>query len=396
MNDLRPVALTAVPMKILERFFLGHFQKMVKPYLDPLQFAYQAGRSCEDALLFLLDKLYSHLEGAKFGCSSRVLFFDFSSAFNTIQPHILIQKLIKMDIPANFSLWILDYLTNRTQFVKLDSTTLSLTQFSNTGSPQGTVLAPFFFTVYTSDCRSSCDMCPLIKFADDTILAGLIDRDNDYAFKRQLESFVEYCNKNFLELNVSKTKEMLIDFRKNTVAPDPVLIGGLQVERVPVYKYLGVMIDDKLTWNKQVEHIVKKLHPRLYCLRKLASFQVRPGILKIFYNSAICGVWRYCLTCWGGNVRRKDRAVLNDIIGRAERIMGQELESVDSVYRGLVGRGLDRVWNDIDHPLHNRLSGLKSLRGSGRLRLPSLKTNRYHDSFTPRAIRLFNERDRLP
>ena len=88
--------------------------------------------------------------------------------------------------------------------------------------------------------------------------------------------------------------------------------------------------------------------------------------------------------------------MLNDIIGRAERIMGQELESVDSVYRGLVGRGLDRVWNDIDHPLHNRLSGLKSLRGSGRLRLPSLKTNRYHDSFTPRAIRLFNERDRLP
>ena len=80
MNDLRPVALTAVPMKILERVFLNKFKSCVSPFLDPMQFAYQSGRSCEDALLTLLDKMYSHLERARFGNSVRLLFLDFSSA----------------------------------------------------------------------------------------------------------------------------------------------------------------------------------------------------------------------------------------------------------------------------------------------------------------------------
>ena len=85
MNDLRPVALTAVPMKILERVFLNKFKNCVSPFLDPMQFAYQSGRSCEDAILTLLDKMYSHLERARFGNSVRLFFFDFSSAkFNPI------------------------------------------------------------------------------------------------------------------------------------------------------------------------------------------------------------------------------------------------------------------------------------------------------------------------
>ena len=107
MNDLRPVALTAVPMKLLERLFLNNFKKLVSSFLDPLQFAYQKGRNCEDAILSLLDKLYCHLEGAKRGNSVRLLFFDFSSVFNTIQPHILVRKLIKISI--SFELFSMDF-----------------------------------------------------------------------------------------------------------------------------------------------------------------------------------------------------------------------------------------------------------------------------------------------
>ena len=101
LNDLRPVALTAVPMKLLERLFLNYFKRIVSPFLDPMQFAYQSGRSCEDAILVLLDKIYSHLERAKYRNSVRLLYFDFSSAFNTIQPHVLVTKLINMNIPSN-------------------------------------------------------------------------------------------------------------------------------------------------------------------------------------------------------------------------------------------------------------------------------------------------------
>ena len=80
-NDLRPVALTAVPMKVCERIFLQYFKPYVDPFLDPLQFAYQSGRSCEDAILVFLDKLYSHLERTRHGNSARVMFFYFPSAF---------------------------------------------------------------------------------------------------------------------------------------------------------------------------------------------------------------------------------------------------------------------------------------------------------------------------
>ena len=92
------------------------------------------------------------------------------------------------------------------------------------------------------------------------------------------------------------------------------------------------------------------------------------------------GVLRYCLFCWGWNLKKTDIARLNDIIKRAER--------VDSVYQGLHGRKLCHVCKDAEHPLHDALFDRGSVRG--RLRLPPLNTNRHRDSFIPRAIKLYN------
>lgn len=121
-----------------------------------------------------------------------------------------------MDVPGGFIHWILNYLTNRTQLVKLSHSCLSDVILSNTGAPQGTVLAPFLFTLYTYDARSLEQGCSLIKFADDTAMIGLVNGNSDEAYLRQIQSFVNYCDLNFLQLNVAKTKEMIIDFRRNT------------------------------------------------------------------------------------------------------------------------------------------------------------------------------------
>ena len=100
--------------------------------------------------------------------------------------------------------------------------------FANTGTPQGTVLSPFLFTVYTSDCRSMMEKCPLIKFADDTAMAGLIGKDDESEFRSQVDNFVDYCDRNYIELNVSKTKEMIVDFRRPSKSTTPILIKMLK------------------------------------------------------------------------------------------------------------------------------------------------------------------------
>ena len=102
----------------------------------------------EDAVLYLLHRAHLHLN--KGGGTVRILFLDFSSAFNTIQPLLLQDKLARMQVDPHLVTWVTDYLTGRPQYVRLKDIT-SDTVVSNTGAPQGTVLAPLLFTLYTAD-----------------------------------------------------------------------------------------------------------------------------------------------------------------------------------------------------------------------------------------------------
>ena len=153
MNDLRPIALTSLPMKCLEKLILKRILPECQSHLDPFQFAYKAKRSVEDAILYFTNNIYSHLDIPK--SYVRSLFIDFSSAFNTIQPHILIPKLLHMGVNRTATQWILNFLTKRPQFVFLkinDCCFSSSVITTDTGAPQGTVLAPILFSIYTNDC----------------------------------------------------------------------------------------------------------------------------------------------------------------------------------------------------------------------------------------------------
>ena len=106
-------------------------------------------------------------------------------------------------------------------------------------SPLYEHLIYFLFALYTADCRSTDESCPLVKFAaDDTEPVGKISNDEDTIYHKQTENSVNWGDKNYLYLNVSNAKEMCIDFRKNQRCPKPVYIKG---EAVDTYKYLGVV-----------------------------------------------------------------------------------------------------------------------------------------------------------
>ena len=98
-----------------------------------------------------------------------MLFIDFSSAFNTIQPHLLIPKLIDMGVNSNITLWILDFLTQRPQYVAIKSGNETYTSeiiSTNTGAHQSSVLSPVLFTIYTNQCKGIFSNIPINKYAD--------------------------------------------------------------------------------------------------------------------------------------------------------------------------------------------------------------------------------------
>ncbi len=214
LNDYRPVALTSVAMKSFERLFLAYLKASTGPLLDPLQFAYRANRSVDDAVNMGLHYILQHLDRP--GTYVRILFVDFSSAFNTIIPDTLQNKLTQLSVPTSICQWITSFLTDRQQLVRLGKFSSS-TRTISTGAPQGCVLSPLLFSLYMNDCTSKDPSVKLLKFADDTTLIGLIQDGDESAYRQEVKELAVWCRLNNLELNTLKTVEMIVDFRRNLV-----------------------------------------------------------------------------------------------------------------------------------------------------------------------------------
>ncbi len=136
-----------------------------------------------------------------------MLFVDFSSAFNTIIPSKLNTKLGDLGVNTSLCNWIMDILTNRPQHVR-SGHTCSTTITLNTGVPQGCVLSPFLYSLYTHDCRPVHGSNSIIKFADDTTVIGLIRDNDETAYREEVQHLAAWCTDNNLLLNTSKTKEI--------------------------------------------------------------------------------------------------------------------------------------------------------------------------------------------
>ena len=170
--------------------------KHTKPHLDPYQFAYKQTEAPKT--LTLLHNAYTHLE--KPGSFVRILFIDFSSAFNSIQPHLMASKLLKLDVNPRLILWIVDFLVNRSQTVRHQAV-LSSSRFISTGSPQGTVISPSLFTLFTNDC-TGIDTTPVLKYSDDSAVEDLSNSDSVYF--AEVERFSNWCRDNSLECKENK------------------------------------------------------------------------------------------------------------------------------------------------------------------------------------------------
>ncbi len=191
-------------------------KEITGPLLDPLQFAYRVNRSVDDAVNMGLHYVLQHLDRP--GTYVRILFVDFSSAFNTIIPNLLLPKLTQLSMPTSVCQLINSFLTYRQQLVRLGKFSSS-TRSISTGAPQGCVLSPLLFSLYTNDCTSKDPSVKLLKFADDTTLISLIQDSDESAYRQEVKELAVWCSINNLELNTLKTVEMIVDFRRTPFLP---------------------------------------------------------------------------------------------------------------------------------------------------------------------------------
>jgi hypothetical protein len=152
-----------------------------------------------------------------------MLFIDYSSAFNTIVPSKLITKLRTLGLNTSLCNWILNFLMGRPRVVRVGNNT-SATLILNTGAPQGCILSPLLYNLFTHDC--------IKKFADDTTVVGLITDNNETAYREEVRDLAVWCQDNNLSLNVIKTKEMIVDYRKKRTEHAHILIDGVAMEQL--------------------------------------------------------------------------------------------------------------------------------------------------------------------
>ncbi|XP_037537292.1 signal peptide peptidase-like 2 [Nematolebias whitei] len=276
---------------------MQHIRSSLPPSLDPYQFAYRSNRSTDDAVATALHSALTHLD--KKDTYVRMLFIDFSSAFNTIIPQQLIWKLDSLGLNTSLCNWLLDFLTGRPQAVRVGSNTSSIITL-NTGAPQGCVLSPLLFTLLTYDCSPSHPSNLFIKFADDTTVVGLISNNDESLYRSEVSRLVSWCKRNNLLLNTEKTKEIVVDFRRTQTKHAPLSINGVVVERVSSTKFLGVHISEDLSWTINTAAVAKKAHQRLYFLRKRRRARAPTPMMTTFYRGAIESILMSCSTVWYG------------------------------------------------------------------------------------------------
>ena len=294
-TDIRPISLTPIVAKVFESIVLGWVDDIVGDRIDDKQFGGVSGTSTTDALVEMTHKWYEATD--VLNNYVRVVLLDFSKAFDLINHHILVDKLITNGVPAHIVRWLAAFLLDRQQQVKIGNI-YSRTGSPNGGVPQGTLSGPKCFLLYVNDLVTPV---PLFKYVDDSTLFEICNMNEISEIQESIDKAADWTSMNCMKINPKKSKEMIIcfthdvDFKKSV--PN-IIIEGNRVEVVKHAKLLGVILSDDLTWNMHVESIIKKAAKRVYMLYQLKRAGIRQTDLVTVYVSVVRPVLEYACPVW--------------------------------------------------------------------------------------------------
>jgi len=365
-----PIAILPFFSKVLEKIIKERLISFlnISNSIYKLQFGFRKDHNTENAVLYAINNVINNLEEGKF-CIS--IFLDLQKAFDLVDHKILLGKLEHYGIRGIALDWFKSYLSNRKHFVEINNIA-STTNNVPCSVPQGSVLGPILFILFINDFQNSINTDQdnnnmtngtSIIFADDTsLLITNKNIDELYFITNNLLKKVETWTKmNNLRINIEKTKYMLFK-TKNTRTPDnlpPLYLGGQKIDRVNNYKFLGIYVDDKLTWKTHIQHICTKLSKTTGILYRASSILTDAAIRMLYYS--ICHPHLlYGVLLWGNTYKTHLQSLIT-IQKRLIRIIAKanRLEHTANLFKELRIIKLFDIYSlklNIFMYLHNRKS----------------------------------------
>ena len=228
------------------------------------------------------------------------IFIDLEKAFNTVNHKILLSKLDHYGIRGVANSWFSSYLSNRYQTVSTNNVTSSRQKIT-CGVPQGSILGPLLFLIHINDMHLSVTSSTLYHFADDTNLlcSGMTLKKLKKVMNKDLSLLYEWLCANRLSVNENKTEFIIFRPRRHKNTERITLkFNRTQLFETVKIKYLGLILDNKLSWKPHITELCKKLSRAVGMLYKIRSY-CPLTVMRSLYFSLFNSHLSYGLLTWG-------------------------------------------------------------------------------------------------
>ena len=297
VSNYRPISLLSTFSKLYEKAMYTRIYEFFESNntLYEMQYGFRRGRSCEHALLTAQNTLLNSLNKKEIAL---LLLIDFSKAFDMVDHKILLNKLYHYGIRGIAHDWLKSYLSNRKQYVHINgkNSTIKTLEY---GVPQGSILGPLLFVIYINDIPQIQQLAKFILYADDAniIITGQNMSEIEEKFNQLSQALFHWVRCNGLSLNIRKTNYMIFSRGSYDSTFQPKL-NNIPIEQKTAARFLGVILDNKLNWNKHIQAIKTKMSRYLgimYKLRGTLPVRARCTIFHSFVQSHL----NYCSLVWG-------------------------------------------------------------------------------------------------